>query len=73
MNCPHCHDGLMLKDNYDRAVRTCITCGRSDFEPSAALLANTRPDRRDPGTFEGRGREPSIPVGVIHPAIRRFT
>ena len=72
MRCEHCLGGTMLPDSYDRDIWTCSSCGRNNFQPSATLLADTRPDRRDPGTYEGRGREPSIPVGVIHPAIRRL-
>ena len=72
----------MLPDSYDPAdARTCSTCGRNDFQPTAEVLAETQKKGRRSSEghihghraiFEGRGRTPGIATGVIAPAIRRI-
>ena len=82
MNCPHCQDGLMLRDNYDSDIRTCATCGRNNFQPSAALLADVGQSRPScsPSHIHGRGmavagkgREVALPQGFVSLSARRFT
>ena len=82
MRCSHCHGGLMLPDSHDPAdVRTCATCGRSTFTPSAEVLADVQRGRPTSSEIhihgrgravQGKGRELGIPRGYVSPAVRRF-
>ena len=83
MNCPHCQDGLMLRDNYDSDIRTCSSCGRSTFTPSAEVLADVAKRRRTPegqtsyvrgltGRSSKRGRHDGVAQGAVNGIVRRF-
>ena len=79
-DCGHC-GGLLLLDADDPGHSKCSECCRSSYRPASEVLADAgqgKPSCSESHihgrshAVQGKGREPSIPVGIVHPNIRRF-